>query len=154
MAYNFFPQFNPFGFNASNGFNNNQYQQQQPQILRVQNEEQARQYPVAAGNSITFIDENKPYCYTKSMGFSQLEPPVFEKYKLVKEIPTETNENTQNFAASNAHVDLSGYATKAEIGALNKQYEALCAEIEKIKLENKEMKLCEQSIDTEKPAEL
>lgn len=154
MGYNFLPQFNPFGYNVNNGFNSNQYQQQQPQILRVQSEEQARQYPVAAGNSITFIDENKPYCYTKSMGFSQLEPPVFEKYRLVKEMPSEVNENAPNLNTSNGNIDLSAYATKAEIGALNKQYEALCAEIEKIKTESKEMNLCEQSVDKEKSAEL
>lgn len=151
MGYSFFPQFNPFGINTgmnSNQFSTNQYQQQ-PQILRVQNEEQARQYPVSAGNSITFIDENKPYCYTKSMGFSQLEPPVFEKYRLVKEMPSEMNENAPNLNTSNGNIDLSVYATKAEIGELSKQYEALCAEIEKMKSESKEMNLCEQSVDKE-----
>lgn len=153
MAYSFFPQFNPFGFNSNTGMNNNQYNvsqyQQQPQILRVQSEEQARQYPVAAGNSITFIDENKPYCYTKSMGFSQLEPPMFEKYRLVKEMPAEMHENAPEAHAVNDSIDLSAYATKAEIGALNKRYEELCAEVERIKSNSKEMNLCEQSVDKE-----
>lgn len=138
MAYNYFPQFNPFnnGFNSMNNFSN-QYQQpamqQQPQILRVQSEEQARQYPVSVGNSVTFIDENKPYCYTKSMGFSQLEPPVFEKYRLVKEEPAESNENSLNLSASSDSIDLSSYATKAEIAALNERYDKLYSEIEIIK---------------------
>lgn len=143
MAYNFFPQFNPF----NSGFNSQiqQYQQpvmqQQPQILRVQSEEQARQYPVSVGNSVTFIDENKPYCYTKSMGFSQLEPPIFEKYKLVKEEPTESNENAPNLSASSGSIDLSAYATKAEIAALNERYDKLNAELEKLR--DKEMILSE-----------
>ena len=47
--------------------------------------EEARNYPVAPGNSVTFKDETSPYVYTKTQGFSQLDRPVFEKYRLVKE---------------------------------------------------------------------
>ena len=72
------------------------YQQMQPQMMPVQqiqnsgfisvrSEMEARNYPVAPGNSITFKDETAPYVYTKTMGFSQLDRPNFEKYKLVKE---------------------------------------------------------------------
>lgn len=69
-----------------------QTQQQQPQIqnggfISVQNEAEARAWAVAAGTSVTFKDENAPYCYTKTMGFSQLDQPRFEKYRLVKEEP-------------------------------------------------------------------
>ena len=42
-------------------------------------------YPVAPGNSVTFINENEPYCYTKSVDLSQLDRPKFDKYRLVKE---------------------------------------------------------------------
>ena len=64
--------------------------QQQPQIqnggfISVRNEEEARCDPVAIGNSVTFKDETAPYVYTKTMGFSQLDRPIFEKYRLVKE---------------------------------------------------------------------
>lgn len=68
-----------------------QSQQQQPQQIQqsgfvlVQSEQEARAYPVAPGNSITFKDESQPYCYVKTMGFNQLDRPVFEKYRLVKE---------------------------------------------------------------------
>ena len=54
-------------------------------FVRVQNENEARMYPVAPGNSVTFINENAPYCYTKSVDISQLDRPKFEKYRLVKE---------------------------------------------------------------------
>lgn len=95
MAYNqYFPQYNPY-YAA-------QYQAQpqqaitapslQPQqnqnggiIISISGEAEARSYPVGLGNSITFKDENAPYIYTKTMGFSQLDRPVFEKYRLVKE---------------------------------------------------------------------
>ena len=64
-------------------------QMQQPTIqsgfVLVQSEQEARSYPVAPGNSITFKDESQPYCYVKTMGFNQLDRPVFEKYRLVKE---------------------------------------------------------------------
>lgn len=67
-----------------------QQQTQQPAIQQsgfvlVQSEQEARAYPVAPGNSVTFKDERQPYCYVKTMGFNQLDRPVFEKYRLVKE---------------------------------------------------------------------
>lgn len=55
-------------------------------FIPVQSIEEARNYPVAPGNSVTFKDENAPRVYTKTMGFSQLDRPIFEIYKLVKEV--------------------------------------------------------------------
>ena len=74
---------------------------QQPQIqnggfVSVRNEGEARNYPVAPGNSITFKDETAPYVYTKTMGFSQLDRPIFEKFKLVKEEVAEPSNLPQN----------------------------------------------------------
>lgn len=54
-------------------------------FISVRSEQEARSYPVAIGNSVTFHDETSPYVYTKTMGFSQLDRPVFKKYKLVEE---------------------------------------------------------------------
>ena len=54
-------------------------------FIPVRSENEARNYPVAPGNSVTFKDESAPYVYTKTMGFSQLDRPIFEKFKLVKE---------------------------------------------------------------------
>lgn len=83
------PNFNPNQFYPQPGFPG-QYQTQSMQIqnggfISVPSEEVARNYPVAPGNSITFKNENAPYIYTKTMGFSQLDSPLFERYKLVKE---------------------------------------------------------------------
>lgn len=58
---------------------------QQGGFVRVQNEQEARQYPLAPGYSMTFIDDSGNYCYVKTMGFSQLDKPKFEKYRLVRE---------------------------------------------------------------------
>lgn len=90
MAYSYYPYF------GSNQLNN-PAMQQMPQMQQLQNtqmrsdfvvvrsEEEARNYPVAFGNTVTFKNESEPYMYTKTMGMSQLDRPVFEKYKLIKE---------------------------------------------------------------------
>ena len=67
-----------------------QQQIQQPQIqnggfMLVPTEEMARTYPVAPGNCVTFKIEGKPIVMEKSMGFSQLEAPRVDRYRLVKE---------------------------------------------------------------------
>lgn len=91
MAYNYPNYNNPYMYQQP-------YQvpaQQQPlQIqnggfISVRNEAEARNYPVAPGNSVTFKDETSPYVYTKTMGFSQLDRPIFERYKLIKEEDSE-----------------------------------------------------------------
>ena len=63
---------------------------QQPQIrsggiVTVANEDEARRYPVAPGYTVTMRDETKPYLYEKTMGFSQLDQPIFRKARLVFE---------------------------------------------------------------------
>lgn len=80
--------------------------QQQPQqesrqdhygFISVNNEQQARNWPIAPGNSLTFKDESSPYIYTKTMGLSQFETPIFEKYRLTKEEdPQVENQQQQN----------------------------------------------------------
>lgn len=86
MAYN---QFFPQGYGVYNPYQQN-YNQAPQQIqnggfISVRSMEEALNYPVAPGNSVTFKDENAPYVYTKTKGFSQLDQPIFEKYRLVKE---------------------------------------------------------------------
>lgn len=99
----------------------NQQTIQSSGFVSVRNEAEARNYPVAYGNSVTFKDENAPYVYTKTMGFSQLETPRFEKYKLVKEEPNLTQIEPQ----TNGTIDLSGYVEKTEIEAIWSEIEAI-----------------------------
>lgn len=58
---------------------------QPPQIqnsfVTVRSEAEAMNYPVAFGNSVIFKNETEPYIYTKTMGFSSTDKPVFERYK-------------------------------------------------------------------------
>lgn len=90
-------------------------------FVSVRNEMEARNYPVGYGKSITFKDENAPYVYTKTMGFSQLETPRFEKYKLVKEEP----ETAQKEPFLSSQDKLPVYAEKSEIEAIWSEIEAI-----------------------------
>lgn len=104
MAYNVYPPFYqqmnippqvpqqvPPQNYAPQGFQN------QSNFVPVPSEEVARNYPVAAGNSVTFKNENAPYIYTKTMGYSQLDRPVFEKYKLIREDTPEEAETKTDY---------------------------------------------------------
>lgn len=100
MAFNnFYPAYQP-NYYGPNPYTVPQPVPQMPQtqapqqrgFVRVQSEQEARTYPVAPGNSVTFIDENAPYCYTKTMDISQLDRPKFERYRLVKEEDESTPE--------------------------------------------------------------
>ena len=124
MAYNFY---NPY---QTQMMNYGQYQQQQNIIqnggfVRVPNESAARNYPIAPGNSITFIDENAPYCYTMTMGFSQFDRPKFEKFRLVKE-----EEQPAQTPQSNAEPAKIDYALKSELETLKQSF---ATEIENLK---------------------
>lgn len=54
-------------------------------IVSVSGEEEARRYPVAPGYTVTMRDDTGPYLYEKTMGFSQLEQPIFRKARIVFE---------------------------------------------------------------------
>lgn len=107
-----------------------QAQQQVPQIqnggfVSVRNENEARGYPVAPGNSITFKDETAPYVYTKTMGFSQLDRPIFEKYKLVKEDVSEPSNSTQGGDLILQPINNSIERLKSKIEALEEEIEGI-----------------------------
>lgn len=100
-----------------------QQQQNQSSFIPVRNELEARNYPVAYGNSVTFKDENAPYVYSKTMGFSQLDKPVFEKYRLVKE----------NVQEEEAKKECGCEGLKTQIASLCEQITTLWDEIDKLK---------------------
>lgn len=98
-------------------------QMQQPAIQQsgfvlVQSEQEARAYPVAPGNSITFKDESQPYCYVKTMGFNQLDRPTFERYRLVKEDSPVSAQNATTSADSADGSKDTAYALKSDVAAL------------------------------------
>lgn len=117
--------------------------QQQPAIQQsgfvpVPSEQVARNYPVAPGNSVTFKDENAPYCYVKTMGFNQLDRPTFEKYRLVKEDSQNIDENTPKTENDTKDGNDTKYALKSDLDAIWCEIDALK---EKSKTEKKKNKL-------------
>lgn len=128
MAYNYPNYVNPYMYQQQSPYQMPIQQQQQiPQIqnggfVSVRNEAEARSYPVAPGNSITFKDETSPYVYTKTMGFSQLDRPIFEKYKLVKE---EDSEDTRAIIADEVIDNAVQKKLEGQINQLWKEVNAL-----------------------------
>lgn len=122
MAYNYnYPyQMQPYPVQMNAG-PTQPMQIQNGGFVSVRSEIEARNYPVAYGNSVTFKDETQPYVYTKTMGFSQLDRPVFEKYKLVKEDAQEPILAGENKQTENLPID----DIKGEIKAIWKEIEAL-----------------------------
>lgn len=109
-----------------------QYPVVQGGFVRVMNENEARMYPVAPGNSVTFINENSPYCYTKTVNMGQLDRPIFEKYRLVKEddaaAPVDTPASQKPIETPMP--DLSKYAMREDVAACKADLESLKADIE------------------------
>ncbi len=97
-------------------------------LLNVRNENEARMYPVGPGYSVIFKDENKPYIYTKTMGFNQFDTPVFERYKLIKE---ETDEPTL------PAMEVNKYALKNDLADLVNKVMDLQEEIFALKGDNR-----------------
>lgn len=58
-------------------------QQQQNNVIQVKAKEEALYYPVAPGNSVIFRKDDGSSIYIKTMGYSTVEPPIFEEYARV-----------------------------------------------------------------------
>lgn len=103
--------------------------QNQPQIqnggfMQIPTEEMARSYPVAPGNCVTFKIEGKPIVMEKSMGFSQLEAPRIDRYRLVREEDAPNEQNLpQNEPKNNPTENETIKGLKDEIKALNEELE-------------------------------
>ena len=115
MAYNYYP------------YLNHSLQMPQPQQTQnsgcvfVRNEQEARNYPVAYGNSVVFRDENAPCIYVKTMGFSQSDRPMFEKYVRAQETP----QNASQTPAVNESDTVDMEKLQKEIEAIRSELEAL-----------------------------
>lgn len=146
MAYNnFYPAtYQPYQYPQQYQYQNfqqipqpmNNYQgnmQQQPQqiqnggFISVHNIQEAINYPVAPGNSVTFKDENSPYIYVKTKGFSQLEEPIFKKFRLIEESDTQPEESTTT--VTEQAVNYADFAKQADVTALWSEIEMLKKQI-------------------------
>ena len=98
------------------------YQQNQTiqdeRFVLIPSEKDAWAFPIRHGTSVTFRDEKLPYIYTKTLGFSQMDSPIFEKYRLIKETPQNATETIKD-------EELPIYVTKSEFEAIREEMEAL-----------------------------
>lgn len=164
MAYNnFYPAtYQPYQYPQQYQYQNFQqipqqmsnYQsnmQQQPQqiqnggFISVHNIQEAFNYPVAPGNSVTFKDENSPYIYVKTKGFSQLEEPIFKKFRLIEESDTQPQESTTT--VTEQAVNYADFAKQAEITALWSEIEMLKKQIADITVKPDRAKKKESGTD-------
>lgn len=59
----------------------------------VHNRSEAEQWPVAPGSLLVFADQNGAYYYTKSLGFSPNDKPIFNAFKKEDYVePVSTNQ--------------------------------------------------------------
>ena len=125
MAYNYFPGYQyPYTQPYQGQTMQNQTMQiQNGGFVSVRSMEEAYNYPVAPGNSITFKDENSPYVYTKTKGFSPLEQPIFERYRLVKE------EDGAQVAQNTPKTPQDAFDAESQIKSLWDEVEALKRQI-------------------------
>lgn len=135
MAYPYYqyPNYNQMYYQQSQ-------QQSTPQIqnggfVSAPSMDYARSYPVAPGNSVTFKIESQPYICTKTLGFSQLDQPIFEIFKLVKEECAETSKNVLDNEDGQFLTIDEGNALKAEIDAVKSELQMLKELIESNKQE-------------------
>lgn len=148
MPYPYYPQYYPQQYAPQM---QQQYQpmtaQQQPMqnaaqtpqiqnggFISVRSEDEARNYPVAPGTSVTFIDEMRQKVYAKTMGFSQLDRPIFVSYKLVKE---EAAQEPQIAEENSQTVDSPKYALASEYEAIKGQIDGILRDISILKKELK-----------------
>ena len=115
-----FPQYYPMTQLVQPVNQNVQNNQTEPTIQRsnefvtVRSKDEASRYPVALGNSVTFKDENEPYIYIKTMGFSQFDKPKFEVLKLVKEDDDFENNEQTEVKEEKPEIDMSVFDNKFE----------------------------------------
>lgn len=99
-------------------------------FIPVRSIDEARNWPIAPGNSITFKDESAPYIYTKTMSYNQLETPRFEKFRLVKEEEISAVAPAQ--PAPPPAFNPADFATKADFQAVSAELETLKNQISEI----------------------
>jgi hypothetical protein len=94
-------------------------------IVQVKDETAARNYPTAPGVSITLIDETRQHIFVKTMGFNQLEKPIFKKFLLIPE--DEQNGGTDGVLKGD--IDNTNNDLKTQIETLQSEYERLKEDI-------------------------
>lgn len=127
-------------------------QQQQNQdgsfmVMRVATVKDAKEYPIAPGNGLTFFIEKEPYLCCKTLGNTGLEQPRFRKWKLIEE--TEDGlEVSPEKSAPVAYVDKEEH--EKEIGSLKEQIDKLTKSVSEIQTLKDRLKKMEDAAKVRK----
>lgn len=110
------------------------YQQPNQQIqnggfVSVRSQKEAWEYPIAPGNSVTFIDAVNKRCYIKTKDYSPFKEPDFEIYRLVQETPQKP-ENAPENGAEKKETPVSSYVDKSEFDKVSAQFSALKIDVD------------------------
>jgi len=86
----------------------------------VRDENEARNWPTAPGNHLVFENQNGQYFYTKSLGFSPNEKPVFAIYK--REDYVESAQTTEQIEQNPLQTEFDNFknSNQLELEALRK----------------------------------
>lgn len=125
----------------------------QPEIrqngfIRVKDEAEVDAYPIAPGNSVTFIHETEPFVFVKTLGFSQFDHPVKEKYRLVKETSEEPNKAFSGADKESASKGVE-YAKADELARLARDVEALRVSVKTLNERKTRKVVTEEVVDDE-----
>lgn len=93
------------------------------QVMRLPYVNDARNYPVAPGNAITFFIEKQPYVCTKQLGKAALDQPVFRKWKLTEETDDDTAPDVTDEIKNDGYVCKEEH--EKEISSLNNRIDKL-----------------------------
>ena len=139
MAYNnfysgyspYYQQVNPYQINQAQPIQQNQVNSG---FINVRSAQEAYNYPVAPGASVTFKDETAPFIYVKTRGFNQLEEPVFEQFQLVKVNTAQKASETPVQAIGAQEGKDTGYALKSDTAALWSEIETLKKRLSELRI--------------------
>ena len=141
--YSPYQMYNPYQMPVSQPQVNQHLQQSQQPVQQqqiqsggfvvVQSEDEVLRYPVALGTSVDFKIENQPIVIEKTMGFSQLESPRYERFRLVKEKAPENAQEAQEEAETAKADNTVIEELKAKIDGLETELEGVKTEIEAVK---------------------
>ena len=119
--------------NYQQNYQQNQQQIQNGGFMVVPSEDMARTYPVAPGNCVTFKIEGKPIVMEKSMGFSQLEAPRIDRYRLVREEDAPKEQNLAPNSPNDNPANNEAYEKlKERIKAQDEQIKDILERLEKV----------------------
>lgn len=111
------------------GVQQNQPQPQQIQnggIIPIKDENEARNYPVAPGTSVTFVDEQRKHLFIKTVGLNMFDKFDFRRFLIIeeKEEPQEEKQPDDRYSGDIEALKAYYEELKQEIAGLRKQIES------------------------------